>query len=37
MPKWLEDDMKKITDIKLIGDEGIDNEKQWEYTTIRLV
>lgn len=28
MPKWLEDDMKKITDIKLISNEGIDNEKQ---------
>lgn len=27
MPKWLEDDMKKITDIKLISNEGIDNEK----------
>ena len=28
IPNWLEDDMKKITDIKLIGNEGIDNEKQ---------
>ncbi len=28
IPSWLENDMKKITDIKLISDEGIDNEKE---------
>lgn len=28
IPNWLENDMKKITDIKLIGDEGIDNAKE---------
>lgn len=28
IPSWLENDMKKITDIKLISDEGIGNAKE---------
>lgn len=28
IPNWLQEDMKKITDIKLISDEGIDNAKK---------
>ena len=28
IPNWLQDDMKKITDIKLISDESISNEKE---------
>ena len=28
IPNWLENDMKKITDIKLISDESIENAKE---------
>ena len=27
IPNWLQEDMKKITDVKLISDEGIDNAR----------